>query len=80
MAARDLFAKPHSAAVSADDPLYGGETGRRQSGIQLGQMALRGERSVLRIGAADMLRLHWNPFYPYLERRLLEFVGVNAGI
>ena len=64
----------------ADDPLYGGEQAGDSPGIQLGQMALRGERGVLRIGAADMLRLHWNPFYPYLERRLLEFVGVNAGI
>ena len=36
-------------------------------------MDLRGERGVLKIPAADMLRLRWNPFYPFMERRLLEF-------
>jgi hypothetical protein len=47
-------------------------------------MALRGERGVLQTSAADMLRLRWNPFYPYMERRLLEFLHLakpedNAG-
>jgi hypothetical protein len=36
--------------------------------------ALRGERGALQINAADMLRLRYNPFYPYMERRLLEFL------
>jgi hypothetical protein len=31
-------------------------------------------RGVLQIPTSDMLRLRWNPFYPYMERRLLEFV------
>jgi hypothetical protein len=39
-----------------------------------GNMDLRGEREVLQIPAEDMIRLRWNPFYSYLERRLLEFV------
>jgi hypothetical protein len=40
-------------------------------------MALRGERGALRISAVDMLRLRWNPFYYYLEKRVLEFVKPN---
>jgi hypothetical protein len=62
----------------ANDPLYGGEAGGDSPGIQLGNQALRGERGVLRISASDMLRLHWNPFYPYLERRVIEFVKPAA--
>jgi len=57
-----------------NDPLYGMIDSNDHSKIQLGNMGLRGERGVLQIPAEDMLRLRWNPFYSYLERRLLEFV------
>ena len=58
---------------SPDDPLYGVSEGRPSPGIRLGAVALRGERGVVPIPAADMLRLRWNPFYPYLEERLVDF-------
>lgn len=57
-----------------DDPLYGGPDAGKSPGIRLGNVALRGERGALRIGAADLLRLRWNPFHSYMERRVLEFV------
>jgi alpha-beta hydrolase superfamily lysophospholipase len=57
-----------------DDPLYGGSDAGKSPGISLGNVALRGERGALRIGAADLLRLRWNPFHSYMERRVLEFV------
>jgi len=57
-----------------DDPLYGGPDAGKSPGISLGNVALRGERGALRIGAADLLRLRWNPFHSYMERRVLEFV------
>jgi len=59
------------------DPLYGGSPGQPSPGIELGSIALRGERNVLHISAAEMLRLRWNPFYPYLERRIVEFIGLE---
>lgn len=46
-----------------NDPLYGGEQAEASPGIQLGRIALRGERGVLQLSAADMLRLRWNPFF-----------------
>ena len=49
------------------------------SGLHLGSLALRGERGVLRIPASDMLRQRWNPFYPYLETRVLDFMGLVSG-
>ena len=36
--------------------------------------------STLRISAADMLRLRWNPFYPYLEQRVVAFFKLEEPI
>ena len=47
-------------------------------GIRLGEIALRDERGVLQIGAADMLRLRWNPFYPFVQQRLLSFFSLDG--
>ena len=43
----------------------------------LGEIALRGERGVLQIPSGDMLRQRWNPFHPYVEKRRLEFTGLE---
>lgn len=58
------------------DPLYGGKPEEPSPGIQLGNVAWRGERGVLRVSADAMLRLRSNPFYTYQERRTLEFLGL----
>ncbi len=72
-----LYSLSHVALpFPIDDPLYGGQDTGDSPGIHLGRIELRGERGVLQIPAADMLRLRWNPFYPYMEQRLLEFVGL----
>lgn len=60
-----------------NDPLYGMIDSNDHSKIQLGNMDLRGERGVLQITAEDMLRLRCNPFYPYMERRLLELFNID---
>jgi alpha-beta hydrolase superfamily lysophospholipase len=60
------------------DPVYGGRPGEASSSIHLGDMALRGERGVLRVPASELLRLRWNPFYYYLESRALEFIGLDV--
>jgi len=72
---RGIYSLSHVALpFPINDPLYGGSYSGGNPGIRLGNMELRGERSVLQISAEDMLRLRWNSFYPYMERRLLEFV------
>jgi alpha-beta hydrolase superfamily lysophospholipase len=71
----DLYSLAHVALpFPPDDPLYGGPDAGKSPGIQIGDIALRGERGVLEIGAADMLRLRWNPFYSYIEDRALEII------
>ena len=74
----DLYSLSHVALpFSPEDPLYGEAALGDSPGIELGILALRGERGVLKISAADMLRLRWNPFYGYIEGRVLEFMGLD---
>jgi alpha-beta hydrolase superfamily lysophospholipase len=73
-----LYSLSHVALpFPPDDPLYGGPEAGESPGIQLGDVALRGEHGVLQIGPAAMLRLRWNPFHSYLEQRTLEFTGLS---
>ena len=60
-----------------DDPLYGGYPDEPSPGIQLGNIAMRGERSALAIHESALVRLRWNPFYSYLEDRTLAFLGLD---
>ena len=59
------------------DALYGGPDAAASPGIELGNLAPRGERGVLQVSGTDALRLRWNPFYDYVEARILEFAGLG---
>ena len=61
----------------ADDPIYGGDVSADSPGLQLGNLAMRGERDTLQIPASTMLRLRWNPFYDFMENRMLEFLSLD---
>ena len=74
---QEVYSLSHLALPTpAQDPLYGGPEAGKSPGIKLGNLVLRGERGVLRVSPSDMLRIRWNPFYPYLERRTHEFLGL----
>jgi len=64
-----------------DDPLYGRGPPSDDDVVFLGQMAIQGERGLLKIPTDWLLRLRHNPFYPLLESRMLawlsEFQGKN---
>ncbi len=60
-----------------DDPLYGASDAVASPGIALSKITLRGEKGLINIPAAEMLRLKWNPFYPYLEQRVLTFLQLG---
>jgi len=73
-----LYSLSHVALpFPEDDPLYGRIDTGDSPGIRLGDLAPRGERGVLRVSAADMLRLRWNPFYSYIQKRVLEFTRLE---
>jgi len=75
-----IYSLSHIALPTPEnDPLYGASAAKDgEQRLHLGSLALRGERGVLQISPAYMLRLHWNPFYPYLEQRLLNFVDLPS--
>jgi len=75
---KDIYSLAHVALpFSPGDPLYGGFPEQQSPGISIGNLALRGERGALQIPASEMLRLRWNPFYPYLEDKVLEFLNLD---
>lgn len=57
------------------DPLYGEIRYGEKTSLHLGNIAVRGERGVIKIPASDMLRLRWNPFYSYFEQSIFDFIG-----
>jgi alpha-beta hydrolase superfamily lysophospholipase len=76
---RGVYSLSHVALpFPPDDPLYGGENRRQSPGVHLGDLALRGERDVLLVPAAEMLRMRWNPFYSFVEQKVLEFLGLGV--
>ncbi len=75
----NLYSLSHVALpFPPNDPLYGGNTNTANTFLALGTIALRGERGILKIAEADLLRLRWNPFYSYLEQRVREFTGLST--
>ncbi|UCD36307.1 MAG: alpha/beta fold hydrolase [Nitrospiraceae bacterium] len=76
---RGLYSLSHVALpFPVNDQLYGMNDSTDRLKLRLGSMDFRGERGVLQIPASEMLRLRWNPFYPYLEQRVLEFVRLSG--
>lgn len=76
----DVYSLSHVAIpFPVDDPLYGLEKGLTALGTRrLGALSLRGEKNVLTVPVDTLMRVMSNPFYPYLERRLLEWVDSHA--
>jgi hypothetical protein len=62
-----------------DDPLYGQAPSGKEDVIFLGQMAIQGERGLLKISSDFLIRLRYNPFYVFLETRVLEWLDDARG-
>lgn len=79
---RDVFSLSHVALpFRVDDPLYGSEPPEVPSPlIALGRLSLRGENAVLTVPTSVLTRISWNPFFPYMARRIGEFVEMAIGL
>jgi hypothetical protein len=64
--------------IPPDDPLYGQFAPLEDDYVFLGDLAFKGERGLLKIPEGWLLRMRYNPFYGYLEDRVLDWVD-NAG-
>ena len=56
-----------------DDPLYGKYPPGDNSTLYLGSVTLRGERGILRVPDNWFTRQRFNPFYSYMEARILDW-------
>lgn len=61
-----------------DDPLYGGVPPAPGAAFafNLGTLQPRGERGVLTVPVEQLVRLTWNPFFPYLEERVRSWAAI----
>jgi len=57
-----------------DDPLYGQFPPEGDGKIYLGDLAFRGERGLLKLPEDWLLRMRYNPFFPYLEMRVFNWL------
>ena len=74
-----VFSLSHVALpIPPDDPLYGRDPPDDGDAIYLGDIAMRGERDLLKLPGDWLLRMRYNPFYEVLETRVLEWLD-NAG-
>ena len=56
-----------------DDPLYGQTPPDKEDILFLGRMAIQGERDLLKVPYSFLVRLRHNPFYAFLETRVLQW-------
>ncbi len=77
---RGVISLSHIALpLPPDDPLYGQRGSAPDEVLQLGQIDIQGERGLLKFPADWLLRLRHNPFYDFLETRVLEWVDGSSG-
>jgi hypothetical protein len=73
---RDIYSLAHVALpFRPDDLVYGATPARHWDVMFLGKIQLFGERGVLAVSPGDFARLRYNPFFPYIESRLNEFLA-----
>jgi alpha-beta hydrolase superfamily lysophospholipase len=72
-----VFSLTHIALpFQVTDPVFGvGDGSDTPPGLRLGALEPRGERQLLLVPVESFMRLSFNPFYPYLEGRLREWVA-----
>ncbi|MBW2632624.1 MAG: alpha/beta hydrolase [Deltaproteobacteria bacterium] len=71
-----IYSLSHVALpFSQSDPVYGNhKNGHPTHGMNLGALEPRGETGMLRVSVHTLMRLRYNPFFPYMEERIVETV------
>jgi alpha-beta hydrolase superfamily lysophospholipase len=71
-----IFSLSHVALpFPPEDPVNGFEPAEASWGPSLGRLEPRGERGLLSLDHEFLMRLRSNPFYPYLEDRILDTIA-----
>lgn len=75
-----MFALSHVALpFASDDPLYGATPPASPDRVYLGRVALFGERGLLAVPEASLMRARQNPFFPGMTQRIDRFLTDYAG-
>ncbi len=61
--------------IAESDPLLGPHPDPKQERVYLGHAAISGEKGMFVIPASEVLRQKWNPFFPYMVRRIDRFTA-----
>jgi hypothetical protein len=73
-----IFSLSHGALpISPDDPIYGAARPPGTHRVYLGKVELIGEIGLLAMPANALIRLRFNPFFSYEERRIEQFLAVT---
>ncbi len=74
-----VFSLSHLALpFPVSDPLYGMQPDDSEDfGVQLGALAMRGERGILIVSQDSLTRIASNPFFPYLLERIEQGTGTE---
>jgi alpha-beta hydrolase superfamily lysophospholipase len=76
---RDVVSLSHIALpFPPDDPLYGQRPPPDDDLVFLGNLAFKGEQGLLKLPPEWLLRMRYNPFYDYLQKRVLQWAD-DAG-
>ena len=72
---RNVVSLSHVALpFSPEDPLYGHQPPAAGDMVFLGNLAFKGERGLLRIPGTWLLRQRYNPFYSYMQTRIIQWL------
>ncbi|MDA9982869.1 alpha/beta hydrolase, partial [Gammaproteobacteria bacterium] len=72
---RGVISLSHVALpIPPNDPLYGQRQYTSDNALNLGQLDIQGERGLLKFPSSWLLRLRYNPFYDFLENRVVEWM------
>ena len=76
-----IYSLSHVAIpIPPDDPVYGAHDSesRALDHFRFSWLELHGERGLLRVPTQDLLRLRYNPFFSYVEQRLIEYIRLDC--
>lgn len=76
----EVFSLSHVALpFPVEDPLYGMTPDLSEDyGVNLGTLAVRGERGALVVSLDSLIRMSSNPFYPYMIGKIEQGVAASA--
>jgi esterase/lipase len=72
---RGIYSLSHVALpFPPDDPIYGDLPFQGSGHVRLGKFEIRGEKGVFVIPGENLMRLRHNPFYSFMEERIIMFL------